>query len=372
MSGAKDDNDRLRDGELPDDPFAGTNRESSQDDNGAHGGPQHEGIDLDALRIGASLDEARSRISARTCGTEKPISTPWDSLDQAMGGGLWPGLHVVVGASGSGRSQFAHQVALHGAQHGTPVIYVALELDRLQLVCRFVGLVSDIRWSRIYLGEIDPDELRRVDDGLAQLADLPLFLEEGDPLGGWGHEQIAALGQALRQLADKSVGENAAKGTKPFLLVLDYLQLVSGDERELRERIGKAAYAARSVARSLNGVVVLISSTAREHYAALNGGKKANSNEGDGNPARFLGTGKESGEVEFAADSVLVFKRDPWDGDAPPPEGSIIRIGIAKLRAGAPSWVPLLFDGSRFTTLPKDWIPASAHGPGPDDDPAPF
>jgi len=40
MSGAKDDNDRLQDGELPNDPFAGTKRESSQDDNGTHGGPQ--------------------------------------------------------------------------------------------------------------------------------------------------------------------------------------------------------------------------------------------------------------------------------------------------------------------------------------------
>jgi len=44
-----------------------------------------------------------------------------------------------------------------------------------------------------------------------------LYLEEGDALGGWGYEQIAALGEALRQLADKSVSENAAKGTKPFL-----------------------------------------------------------------------------------------------------------------------------------------------------------
>lgn len=294
----------------------------------------------DEQRIGLFIEEAKARIDARARHDERPVTTPWEPLNDAMGGGLCPGLHVLVGAPGSGRSQFAHQVALHAAQRGTAVAYVALEMDRFQSICRFVGLLTGIQWSRIYLGNLDPDEQAKVGAALSALGPLPLYLEEGDALAGWGHQQLAALGERLRTRADEMTGDGVAKGTKLFLLILDYLQLVSSEER------GRAAYAARSVARRLNGVVLLISSTDRKHYAALNGGQgKVND---DGNPARFFGTGKESGEVGFAADSVLVVKRNRWKGDTPPPEGSIAKIGIAKLRAGAPSWVPLLFDGSRF------------------------
>ena len=65
-----------------------------------------------------------------------------------------------------------------------------------------------------------------------------------------------------------------------------------------------------------------------------------------------MGLGKESGEVEYAADSVLVLCREPWDGAEPPPGGTATWLAIAKVRAGVPGWVRFTFDGGIFRETP--------------------
>lgn len=47
--------------------------------------------------------------------------------------------------------------------------------------------------------------------------------------------------------------------------------------------------------------------------------------------------GKESGEIEFAADSVLVLLREPWKDGRPPKEGTHVWLAVAKQRVGPPS-----------------------------------
>jgi hypothetical protein len=73
----------------------------------------------------------------------------------------------------------------------------------------------------------------------------------------------------------------------------------------------------------------------------------------------LVGMGKESGDVEYSADSVMVLCREAWpDGEPPPKGGRHVHLAVAKLRAGQPSWCVLAFDGTRF----KDAPDASADG----------
>ena len=79
---------------------------------------------------------------------------------------------------------------------------------------------------------------------------------------------------------------------------------------------------------------------------------------GEGSAARFIGLGNESGEIEYAADTLLVLTQEPWEDNTPPRGGTVCHLALAKIRADVPSWVELRFDGRAFTE-PKDEAPGS-------------
>lgn len=359
-----DENDQLLAGALPADPEADVTamRDAEEEARCAA---------LEASRVGNFLDGALTRMDARARGQERPIPLPWPALSNALGGGLWPGLHVLVGNTGSGKSQLALQAALHAARAGIPVLYVGLELGKIDLVARLIGLLSGRRWSRLYLGS-DPTELHdvlgRFAEELGELARLPFHLEVASPFG-WSYPILweKARSMRVRYPETRDPAGLPRPGSAPFLVVLDFLQLVSSPaemHEDLRERIGRAAYIGRAAARDLDAAVLLVSSTARDNYGALNGEKEGKGpGLGEGSPARLVGLGKESGEVEYAADSVLVLCREPWEGAEPPPGGTATWLAVAKVRAGVPGWVRLAFDGGLFRETPSPPRPATKARP---------
>lgn len=358
---APDVNDRLRaTGAVPD-PFEGTRPMTDPDD---------PSIDLDkeAPSVGALAGEAFERMRRRASGIERALPLPWPSVTDALGGGLWSGLHVVVGATGAGKSQLTLQIALHAAEQGIPVLYCGLELGRVDLIARLLGLMDQRKWSTLWLGQgRDKENPVEVIDQLQEkygpiLDKLPFHLAFAKPYG-WPYSLLHPYASALRKRYRDRLTDSHGKPTRPFLVVLDFLQLVSGpadhSTQELRERIQQAAYAGRAIARDMDAAVVFVSGTARENYRELDGrpakGEKDTGPKlGEGNPSRFVGLGKESGEIEFAADSVLTLCREPWK-DKEPEDGTHIWLAVAKARARGESvaaqkgWVELRFNGGWFT-----------------------
>ena len=55
--------------------------------------------------IGASLDAALLTAERRRSGLEKAFPVPWADYATALGGGLWPGLHLLVGGTGHNSRQ---------------------------------------------------------------------------------------------------------------------------------------------------------------------------------------------------------------------------------------------------------------------------
>lgn len=326
-------------------------------------------LDKEAPAVGALAADAFDRMRRRASGEERALPLPWPSLADALGGGLWSGLHVVVGSTGTGKSQLTLQLALHAAEQGIPVLYCGLELGRVDLVARLLGLLDQRKWSNLWLGKgrdnEDPVlEIDRLQEKYGpKLATLPFHLAFAKPYG-WSYELLHPYADALRKRYRDRLVDTNGKPTRPFLVVLDFLQLVSGPEddtgQDLRERIQQAAYAGRAIARDMDAAVVFVSGTARENYRELDGrpakGEKEASGPkfGEGNPSRLVGLGKESGEIEFAADSVLTLCREPWK-DKEPEDGTHIWLALAKARARGDSaaaqkgWVELRFNGGWFS-----------------------
>jgi replicative DNA helicase len=309
-------------------------------------------LDTDAPPVGSLLGDALDIMRARATGepSARPFTMPdgWTLTSAELGGGLSPGwMYVLVGNTGTGKSQWALQAALAAARGGTPVLYVGLELDRVGLVTRLLGLLSHIHWSRLYLGESINEQppaeeaTRLMNLHAGTLEALPLHLEVGPPYG-WDYTRLRPMVDALCR---RYPG-------RPPLVVVDYLQLVTspkGSREETRERVGKVAYQARQVARDASAAVLLLSSTGRQNYATLAG--QENGNRLGTGPADWLvGLGKESGEVEYAADAVLVLAKDP-NGSGE--KESRVFLAIAKRRARPMGslpwpWVPYRFNGGWF------------------------
>jgi len=67
----------------------------------------------------------------------------------------------------------------------------------------------------------------------------------------------------------------------------------------------------------------------------------------------LVGVSKESGDVEFSADSVMSLCRESYTEGAPPLEGGrAVHLAVAKVRAGQSAWHEMRFDGSRFIEAP--------------------
>jgi len=312
-----------------------------------------------AQSFAARADALHARLAARRNGDATPLATRFERLNHALGGGFWPGLYLIVGSTGSGKSQLALQLALDAARAGTPVQYVALELDETHLYARAAGyLRRDAgKWSEFFHGHKPVP-----DDVPAALAALPFHWDVAPP-HGWDTAEIAHCAAALRRLYPAAAH---------VLVVVDFLQLVAGPGRDLRERIGTAAYQAKAAARDHDAVVLLISSTARENYAAteftphqLAKGKAGEKRfedataPWDGPAHALVGLGKESGETEYSADAVFVLVKEGWTTAAPPHGGTRVHLALAKHRAGVPGWLDLRFDGAVFTEPPAPEPPAT-------------
>lgn len=313
----------------------------------------------------------------RQQGLELPVPTPWRELNDTLGGGLWPGLHALVAGTGVGKTQLCLQIASSAVTRPTPIPVglIELELDEMQLALRILGDNAGVSWSGAYLGKLHDDQFKLLDVSAERLSRIPMYCDFGDAMS-WGPKRLRAMAAAMR----------AAHPTGPLLLVLDFLQLVGPDDAaqgrlDLRERIGGAAYQARMVSREFGASVLVVSSTARDNYAALSskmdrtGLRVVRSGliqrRVVGNPDALIGTGKESGEVEYAADSVTVLMRPQLTlgsnhqeiDQLLAREGQPIVAVSAKVRAGRPSWMALGFEKGVFSSLSPEAMNSLAMSP---------
>lgn len=280
-----------------------------------------------AARVGDDLDALYDTVLARRAGDEGPLVTPWPSFNQALRGGLWPGMYVLVGGTGAGKTQWAVQTAVHVAAAGGRVLYLALELSRKDLGARIVGTVAGVSWSDFLYGKLSEEDMDRAVHAAPRVRALPLHTECGAPFG-YGADTLAARAWAMR----------------PSLVVLDYLQLCGGRPgEEMRTTVGRVSYVARSIARDLGAVVLVLSSTARANYGEL-----VNSAESD--PGDLVGLGKESGEIEYAADGVLVLARHADKVNRPRTRVMV----VAKNRHGPLGRVEFEWSGTTFTESPVE------------------
>lgn len=288
----------------------------------------------------------RARLANIASGAEAPVPTGFPQLDEQLDGGLWPGLSMLVGSTGSSKTQLAMQTALHAAQQGIPVAYVLFEMDGADGMHRLMGELADVPWSKLQRGQATPDELARVE---ANYEHLPsgLCIEAAEPYR-WSSQRVFDVASNLRALSP----------TGPALAIIDYTQLSGDLSEETRQRVMRVAIDLQTAAKRHRIAALAVSSTGRPGYAVLSDLVSRAGIGDESTPSgrrrtvakahEVIGLGKECGELEYSADYVTVL----GNGGESESTGRLIIAATVKRRTGAPSWCALRQDNGRLRAAP--------------------
>lgn len=281
--------------------------------------------------LGFVVRDAEERRAKRLA-TGKPvigIPTGVSRLDEYLGG-LEPGLTILSGAPGAGKTTTALQVSCAAAEAGYPVVFATYENSPANLAQKAIAARAGVDTRDIRRGYADPDQLRAAAQRFRPVAERLAIVE------GSGALTLASLrGMVLRAMNHH--------GTGSALLVLDYLQLAAKGSQELgnlgtvRERVELIGSRLRDISTSL-GVPVL----------ALAAQNRSAGDYGEGKGKAALDSLKESGDLEYGADAVLFLTHDPdRPVSAAASEVRPVKLTVAKNRHGETGTVPLLFDAAR-------------------------
>lgn len=288
-----------------------------------------------AVKAPVSVQESLCRVidvlSARLDGQdpEPAIETGLVDLDRMLNGGLRRGRVYVVGARpGMGKSAFAQTVANNAAQAGHSVLQLSMEMPESEVSTRAAA-----NWGRIGMDELmhlSPQTPQQKQDELMARLTSTMRIAQAvklhiDDTPGLMLSDIAHKARAIK----RKVGLD--------LLVVDYLQLMTGDDRESRntqlERITKGL---KGLSKTLDVAVVLLSQLSRKVDERT-----------DRRP--ILSDLRDSGAVEQDADAVLMLYRPEADNPDHPAKG-LASCFVRKHRQGKIGEVTLAFMGafSRF------------------------
>lgn len=156
----------------------------------------------------------------------KPVgSTGLTSLDDVLGGGLYPEVYVLAAEPGAGKTTLALQIGDYVAQFGSRrVVFLSMEMSAPQMVAKSLSRLSSVH----KLAPLTARDIMRMGDDEEKLA----VFEE---VAGTYREQIAGR---IATIDEKmSIGDVAAlyEGAfdgcePPPVLVVDYLQIMPPDE----------------------------------------------------------------------------------------------------------------------------------------------
>jgi len=236
------------------------------------------------------------------------VPTGFIDLDRLLGGMQPSDLLIIAGRPGQGKSAFCLSVA-HNASHlhNKHVAVFSLEMSNEQLVQRLIAQSTAIDAHRLRLGEIRDEEWPVFTQAVSGLSTTHLYLDDTP----------AITPLQLRTKCRRLHGEVGLD-----LVVVDYLQLMSGDGR-MENREQEVSHISRSLkvlARELRVPVLAAAQLSR-----------AVEQRADKRPV--LSDLRESGGLEQNADVVMFIHRpEMYDGSAA--TENLAEIIVAKHRNG--------------------------------------
>lgn len=262
----------------------------------------------------------RRRYEAHTAGRPLgPNLSSFPTLQSELGGALYPGLHILHGQPGCGKTALALQIA---ATCQCPALYVTAEMSKRELIVRLMAQVNDIYLGRFRTGEYDPDQLRKFRQNVSSTSP-DLFIADATC------RDFAAEATWIRNMIPVVRGEN-----EHVLLVIDSVHDWARriDENTLSEYecLNLSLDALVELGEQLNLPIIGIAQ--RNRAAMASGG---------------LSAARGTSGFEYKAWSIWDLASDDDSSD---PTSRTITLTLSKNRYGSPNrQIPLGFNGPLMT-----------------------
>lgn len=291
----------------------------------------------DFLLVKEALEEAWERIDRlhKGDGALRGVSTGFPDLDAKLAGLQKSDLIVLAARPSLGKTSLALNIARNIAvEEKKPVGFFSLEMSRDQVVDRLIATEAQVDLWQLRTGKLSSEgpqnDFARIRDAMENLTNAPIFIDDSPSPSVM---QLRAMARRLH--AEHNIG----------LLVIDYLQLIKGEDR-IENRVQEVSQISRSLkalAKELNVPVLAISQLSR--------GVEMRS------PAiPKLSDLRESGSIEQDADVVLLIYREDKDKKNSDKK-NIAEILIEKHRSGPTGKIELYFDERQatFKSLAKNF-----------------
>jgi len=262
------------------------------------------------------------------------LATHYTDLDEMTSGFQRSDLIIIAARPSMGKTAFAMNIAENASIEDQKVVGMfSLEMSREALLLRLLCSRARVDSHKMRTGSLWRDDMTKVVHAMEQLAHAPIFI---DDTPGISLSEMRAKARRLQQSQGKL-----------DLIIVDYLQLMSGGGRRYENRTQEVSAISRglkALAKELSVPVIALSQLSRA----------PESRGGDHRPQ--LSDLRESGSIEQDADVVaFIFREEVYKQDDPDLQGKAELI-IAKQRNGPTGRVNLAFlkNSTRFESMLGD------------------
>ena len=278
-----------------------------------------------ALATLEKIEQASRNKSAIT-----GIPTGFTDLDYKLSG-LQPSDLVLVAARPSmGKTAFVLNIAQYAAlRKNYTVAIFSLEMSKEQLVNRLFAMESRVDSQALRTGNLSDTDWDKLVESVGIIGSSRLIIDD-------------TPGISVSELRSKCRKFKLEYGLD--LIIIDYLQLMSGGKRSSESRqqeISEISRSLKAIAREIGAPVIALSQLSRAV-------------EGRNDKRPMLSDLRESGAIEQDADVVMfIYRDDYYNKDTENP--NIAEIIIAKQRNGPTGTVNLVWlpDYTKFVSMEK-------------------
>lgn len=262
-------------------------------------------------------------------GMLRGVPTGWRDLDNMTAGLQRSDLIILAARPAMGKTTLVTNLAYSVASKSKQaVLFFSLEMSKEQLVDRMLADAAGVDSWNIRTGNLSDEDFGKLSHAMGEMAEAPVYIDDTP-----GLTVLELRTKARREAHNHPLG----------LIIIDYLQLMSGSGKTGDNRVQEVSEISRGlklVARELNVPVIALSQLSR-------------SVESRSPQIPQLADLRESGSIEQDADIVMFIYREQYYNPETDRK-SITDLIIAKHRNGPVGKVELYFHPERLRFMSLD------------------
>ncbi len=226
---------------------------------------------------------------AQTKGEITGLPSGFYDLDRVTSGFHANELIIIAARPAMGKTAFANNLATHIAMNTDKAVAIFnLEMSAEQLIMRMLSSVGQIPLTKLISGRLEHQDWKRINEAISRLSETDIYLDDTPGM------TIAEIRAKCRRLASSEKGLG--------IVIIDYLQLVSGSARYAGNRQQEIA----EISRSLKTLALEL------HIPIIALAQLSRSVEGRDDKRPLLSDLRESGSIEQDADIVAFLYREDY------------------------------------------------------------